>query len=52
MNEYIPQKCVICESTEDNIPLVSIKYRGDNKGACITCLPTLIHGKKNIDDYI
>lgn len=46
------QKCFGCELTENEKPLVSIKYRGKKLWACLECLPKILHGKKNVDDYI
>ena len=46
------QKCVICDLTEKEKPLVSIKYSGENRWICLGCLPQLIHGNKNLDDYV
>lgn len=46
------QKCFGCDLTEKEKPLVSIKYSGENRWACLECLPQLIHGSKSFDDYI
>ncbi len=45
------EKCVCCETTEDKIPLISISYKQNKSWTCFNCLPQLLHGKKNINDY-
>ena len=35
--------CLNCERTENQIPLVSLRYAGGQAWICSQCLPTLIH---------
>ncbi|MFW9991681.1 MAG: hypothetical protein ACFFD4_06445 [Candidatus Odinarchaeota archaeon] len=51
MTEHGSQKCLVCETTENDTPLVSMTYQAKNKWVCTKCLPELIHGRKSIDDY-
>lgn len=46
------QKCLACELTEEDKPLISIKYRGADRWICSKCLPQILHEKKDINDYI
>ena len=46
------EKCVSCDLTEEKMPLISITYKGNKKRICLNCLPQMLHGKKNIDDYL
>jgi len=45
------EKCVCCETTENELPLISISYKQNKSWTCFRCLPLLLHGKKNIDDF-
>jgi hypothetical protein len=40
--------CLSCERTDDDIPLVSLTYRGTVKYICPECLPTLIHHSERL----
>ncbi len=35
--------CLNCERTENQIPLVALRYAGGQAWICSQCLPTLIH---------
>jgi hypothetical protein len=37
-----------CERTENQIPLVSLRYAGGQAWICSQCLPTLIHKPQNL----
>ena len=51
-NQNQTKNCVVCAVTEDEIPLISISYKQNRTWTCFGCLPQLLHGKKNINDYI
>ncbi len=36
-------RCLNCERTEDQIPLVNLRYQGQLAFICSQCLPVLIH---------
>lgn len=38
-----PCHCLNCNRTETEIPLVSLRYGGNQAWICSQCLPTLIH---------
>jgi hypothetical protein len=40
--------CLNCERTENEIPLVSLRYAGGQAWICSQCLPTLIHKPQNL----
>ncbi len=37
------QQCLNCSRTETEIPLVSLRYVGNEAWICSQCLPVLIH---------
>ncbi len=41
-------QCLNCERTENQIPLVSLRYAGGQAWICSQCLPTLIHKPQNL----
>lgn len=41
---YIPQVCFSCGNTEDNVPLLPCRNKGQSLWVCTKCLPALIHG--------
>ena len=43
MNNTETQICLNCKRTENQIPLVSLRYVGGQAWICSQCLPTLIH---------
>ncbi|MGB9802384.1 4Fe-4S dicluster domain-containing protein [Desulfofundulus sp.] len=43
-NNYISQSCFRCGSTEERVPLLPCRYRGESLWVCTRCLPSLIHG--------
>jgi hypothetical protein len=36
-------QCLNCERAETDVPLVSLRYAGNQNWICTQCLPTLIH---------
>ncbi|MHA1993038.1 MAG: hypothetical protein ACW97Z_00690 [Candidatus Hodarchaeales archaeon] len=50
-NQNQTNTCIVCVATENDIPLISISYKEQRTWTCFACLPLLLHGKKNIDDY-
>jgi hypothetical protein len=43
MQETNTQQCLNCNRAETEIPLVSMRYAGNETWICSQCLPTLIH---------
>ncbi len=43
MNETNTLTCLNCARTEAQIPLVNLRYAGQEAWICSQCLPTLIH---------
>ena len=41
---YIPQRCFLCQTDEDSVPLIPVRHQGESLWACVRCLPALIHG--------
>ena len=35
--------CINCERSEDEAPILSVKFKGQDVGICSSCLPILIH---------
>ncbi len=42
MMEHV-QACLICDTTENERPLVSQRYRGHAIWVCTACMPVVIH---------
>ncbi|HHB90089.1 MAG TPA: hypothetical protein ENK60_02135 [Anaerolineae bacterium] len=36
-------RCLNCQRTEDQIPLISLRYDGKSAWICSQCMPVLIH---------
>lgn len=41
---YLPQRCFRCGSSEDDLPLLPSRIKGESSWVCTRCLPALIHG--------
>ena len=41
---FIRETCYICSKSEEEVPLIPIRTKGNSKWVCTRCLPTLIHG--------
>ena len=41
---YIAQHCFRCDTGEERMPLVPVRFRGQSLWVCTRCLPALIHG--------
>jgi hypothetical protein len=41
-------KCLNCNSSENEIPLVNLSYSGKQAYICSRCLPTLIHNPEKL----
>ena len=41
---YIAQRCLRCDTGEDQAPLVPVRHQGQSLWVCTHCLPALIHG--------
>ena len=41
---YVAQKCHLCGTDEDHVPLLPVRTRGTSTWVCTHCLPQLIHG--------
>jgi hypothetical protein len=45
----MPEKtCLNCGRTSQEIPLLSLDYRGETYAICPQCLPVLIHKPQNL----
>lgn len=43
MDQPIGGTCLNCGRTEQEVPLVSLRFRGEPRSICPQCLPLLIH---------
>lgn len=43
-----PERCLNCERTSDQVPLLRLKYTGKENWICPQCLPVLIHKPQKI----
>ena len=43
MNEQSEKVCLNCNRTDEQIPLISMSFKGTEKYICPQCLPVLIH---------
>jgi len=41
---YFPQVCFNCGKTEDEVPVLPCRNKGQSLWVCTKCLPVLIHG--------
>ncbi|MBE3586430.1 MULTISPECIES: ATP-binding protein [Desulfofundulus] len=41
---YLTQTCFRCGNSEEHVPLLPCRYRGESLWVCTRCLPPLIHG--------
>ncbi len=44
--------CLNCMRTEDQVPLVSLRYTGQEEWICSQCLPILIHKPEQLVDRL
>lgn len=42
------KKCLNCERTENEIPLMTLAYREETLFICPQCLPVMIHKPRNL----
>jgi hypothetical protein len=42
------KKCLSCERSEQEVPLVTLQFMGSNTWICPQCLPTLIHAPQKL----
>ncbi len=42
------ERCLNCERSSDQVPLLRLKYAGKENWICPQCLPTLIHKPERI----
>ncbi len=50
--EVAKNACLNCLRTEEQIPLVSLRYRGSQNWICSQCLPILIHKPAKLADRL
>lgn len=49
MNQVIePKHCLNCNVSENEIPLVNLKFAGKKEFICSRCLPILIHSPQKL----
>ena len=41
-------KCLNCDRTSGQVPLIALDYRGETLHICPQCLPSLIHQPQNL----
>ncbi len=46
------QHCLNCERSENETPLVALRYQGAPLWICPQCLPTLIHQPEKLADKL
>lgn len=44
----MPKKCLSCDRTEQQIPLLVLQYTGSQITICPQCLPVLIHAPQKL----
>jgi hypothetical protein len=47
MNEK-PPRCVVCERTKNEVPLITVNYKEDSYYICPQHLPVLIHNPEEL----
>lgn len=43
MNDSTPEKCLNCEATQDDTPLMLWRFQGRELWLCADCIPLMIH---------
>ena len=43
MDKHEEKKCLVCQATENQIPLIQLHYQGRNLYICPQHMPVLIH---------
>ena len=51
-NSNTPPQCLNCERTEHQIPLLNLRFSGQEGWVCSQCLPILIHKPHNLIDKL
>lgn len=46
------KKCFNCNSSEQDVPVVSLTYRGKQLWICPRCIPSLIHEPHIVQDSL
>ena len=48
MSEDKKPVCLVCQRTEDEIPLIQMKYKGQDLAICPQHIPVLIHDPQKL----
>ncbi len=52
MSENDTAKCLNCDASEQEIPLVSVRFAGRQVWFCSNCMPVLIHRGEELRDKL
>ena len=52
MNHHQIPACLACQRTEQETPLIQIRYRGTDRWICPAHLPVLIHHPEQLADVL
>jgi hypothetical protein len=47
-----PLKCINCERTDEQAPLLALVFKGEEKRICAQCFPILIHKTHLLADQL
>jgi hypothetical protein len=42
------KKCIVCNATENEVPIIKLAYKGQELGICPAHIPLLIHNPENL----
>lgn len=52
MTDEITPRCLACEQTSDTVPLINVKFKGQDFWICAQHLPILIHQPARLADKL
>jgi hypothetical protein len=52
MEKHDEKHCLVCQSNENEVPLVQLSYKGKAYWICPQHIPVLIHNPKNLEGLL
>ncbi len=46
------KKCIVCQQTEEQVPIVRFKFKGKKYGICSMHVPILIHKAQDLESLL
>ncbi len=51
MPDFTPT-CIVCQQTDDDVPVIAFRFRGADLWICSQHIPTLIHSPQKLADIL